>query len=103
MISLSQRCLYYVIASNGTRTQLKPRNSERTLRPLQNAPHPKAPLPSLLGLDGRASSPGGSALLPLTDGGGHCAHWDLQSSRDFPTPFLRFVPPDNPVHVWFGL
>ena len=28
-------------------------------------------------------SPGGSELLPFTDDGGHCAHWDLQSSRNF--------------------
>ena len=42
-------------------------------------------------------SPGGSELLPFTDDGGHCAHWDLQSSRIFSVPFPRFVPQDNPV------
>ena len=37
-------------------------------------------------------SPGGSELFPFMDDGGHCAHWDLQSSRHFSVPFPRFVP-----------
>lgn len=40
---------------------------------------------------------GASELLPLPDGGGHWAHWDLQSSRTFPLPFSRFVPGDHRV------
>lgn len=31
------------------------------------------------------------------DGGGHWAHWDLQSSRTFPLPFPTFVPGDHRV------
>uniref|UniRef100_A0A8C4T206 Solute carrier family 5 member 5 n=1 Tax=Erpetoichthys calabaricus TaxID=27687 RepID=A0A8C4T206_ERPCA len=42
-------------------------------------------------------SPGGFEPLPLTDDGGHCAHWDLQSSRNFFVTFPRFLPRDNPV------
>ncbi len=41
--------------------------------------------------------PGGSKLLPFTDYGGHCAHWDLQCCRIFSVPFLRSVPRYNPV------
>ena len=39
----------------------------------------------------------GSELLTFTDDGGHCAHWDLQSSRIFSVPFPWFVPQVNPV------
>ena len=59
----------------------------------------KALLPRSLSLDSRPAL--GRVLVvpnfPFTDDGGHCAHWDLQSSRIFSVPFPRFVPQDNPV------
>jgi len=42
-------------------------------------------------------STGGSTLLPFTDDGGHCAHWDLQWCRNVSVPFSRSVPQYNPV------
>lgn len=52
---------------------------------------------------GTASSrktPGGPELLPLTHNGGHCALWDLQSSRDVsvPSPDLCLLGLCSDVH-----
>lgn len=45
---------------------------------------------------GRAVSsrkcPGDFKFLQFMDDGGHCAHWDLQCSRNFSVPFPRSVP-----------
>lgn len=38
-----------------------------------------------------ALGPGGFKRLPLTDDGGHCAHWDFQNCRNYSVPFLRSV------------
>ena len=53
-----------------------------------------------LNLDGQPAlgrDLGGSELLPFTDDGGNCVHWDLQSSRNIYVPFTGFVPQDNLV------
>ena len=47
-------------------------------------------------------SSGDSNRLPLTDDGGHCAHGNHQSIRDFSVAFPSLVPRDNPVSEVLG-
>ena len=66
-------------------------SSDRVTRVLGHLPSP--PIAQFR----QPASPDGSELLPFTDDGGHCAHWDHQSSRIFSVPFPIFVPQDNSV------